>query len=112
MKKLAVFVFAVLLGSAAMAQKTGGTAAPQPVENQVRFYPNPATTVVNFEFSKIAPRGSSLQVFSFVGRKVLSVMVTSNRTSINITNLMAGIYVFQLRDAEGRILACNKFQVK
>ncbi len=80
-------------------------------ELSVSFYPNPAGQTINFEFPNPVERGFNLQIFSFVGRKVMTIPVTSNRTAVNLSALFNGIYVFQLRDFSGRILACNKFQV-
>jgi hypothetical protein len=111
MKRTVALLVFCTLGLAVFAQKPGAVSVQQPVESVVRFYPNPSTTVVNFEFPNAIQRGFNLQIFSFVGRKVLTVPVIANRTSVNISALMGGVYVFQLRDAAGRILACNKFQV-
>lgn len=101
----------LLLGLGASAQKPGAIPVADQNEVAVRYFPNPATNIINFEFPSAVSRGFTLQIFSFVGRKVITVPVTSNRTTVNISTLFGGIYVFQLRDANGRILACNKFQV-
>ena len=77
----------------------------------VRFFPNPASTTITFEFAEIVEKGYSLQVFSFLGRQVLTVPVTGSRISLNVTDFMKGVYIFQVRNSSGRIVATNKFQV-
>jgi hypothetical protein len=80
-------------------------------EKTIRFYPNPASSTINFEFKEQVERGSVLQVYSFLGRLVLSIPVSGNRVTVNVSDLIKGVYVFQLKGANGRIAETNKFQV-
>lgn len=77
----------------------------------VRFFPNPASTTITFELKEPAEHGTVLQVFSFLGRQVLSIPVTGNRITVNVTDLIKGVYIFQLRTSNGRVIETNKFQV-
>lgn len=77
----------------------------------VRFYPNPATNIINFEFSKPVQKDYILQVFNFVGKKVFESTAISQKTSVTLTDFYRGIYIFQLRDKTGRIIESGKFQV-
>jgi hypothetical protein len=77
----------------------------------VRFYPNPATTAISFEFQKAFEKGYSLQVYNFLGRKMLEQTNLSERTLINLSDFSRGVYVYQLRDRTGRIVESGKFQV-
>lgn len=77
----------------------------------VRFYPNPASNIINFEFSKPVQRDYTLQVFNFVGKKVFESNAVSQKTSVSLTDFFRGIYIFQLRDKTGRIIESGKFQV-
>ncbi|WP_018617200.1 T9SS type A sorting domain-containing protein [Segetibacter koreensis] len=77
----------------------------------VRFYPNPATTIINFEFSKPVQKDYILQVFNFVGKKVFESNASFQKTSVLLTDFYRGIYIFQLRDKTGRIIESGKFQV-
>ena len=85
-------------------------ASPGEVKN-IRFYPNPASTTINFEFKDQVEKGTVLQVFNFLGRQVLSIPVSGSRISVNVTDLIKGVYIFQVRTTNGRILETNKFQV-
>lgn len=83
-----------------------------PEQVKVRFFPNPATSVINFEFTKSSPDAVyTLQVYSFIGKKVTEVVVSNNKASVSLDNFFRGVYVFQLRDKTGKILQSGKFQV-
>lgn len=75
------------------------------------FYPNPATTFINFEFKTPIRPGFVLQLYSFLGRRMNNLPVAGQRMQVNLTDFTTGIYVFQLRDGAGRLLESNKFQV-
>ncbi len=78
----------------------------------VRFYPNPATTVINFDFQKAYDKGYSIQVYSFMGgKKMYELTNISDRTTINISDFNRGVYIYQLRDKTGRLVESGKFQV-
>lgn len=110
MKKfVAILVFATL-AQVGFAQKSLGTG--NAAESKlVHFFPNPASAFINFEFKQPVERGSVIQFYSFLGRKVSSQAINSNRLTINLTDFITGIYIFQVRDASGRLLESNKFQV-
>jgi len=85
-----------------------------PASNQktlVKFYPNPAVNFITFEMKEPVERGSSLQVYSFLGRQVSSVSVNAQRITVNVSDYFRGIYVFQLRAPNGKVVETNKFQV-
>src|SRR4030095_5495688 len=79
-----------------------------PQAKVVKCYPNPATSVVNFEF----PAPYTLQIYSFTGKKMTEITASSNKVSIILsTDFYRGIYIYQLRDKTGRIIETGKFQV-
>lgn len=77
----------------------------------VKCYPNPATSVVNFEFDKNIDKSYVLQVYSFVGKKMAETPVMNNKITITLTDFNRGIYVYQLRDKSGETVVAGKFQV-
>lgn len=85
--------------------------APDTVEPIVRLYPNPATSVVNLDLGKAVNRGYSIQVFSFLGRKMYEASNISQRITLNLTEYNRGVYVYQLRDRNGKLVETGKFQV-
>lgn len=80
-------------------------------EKKVTFYPNPAINFITFEFKEAIPRGTQIQVFSFLGRQVKNIQATAQKMTVNISDLSRGIYVFQVRTPYGKIIESSKFQV-
>ena len=102
------FIALTTLSSQAQSRE-GAAGAPA---NIVRLYPNPATTVINFDFQKASDKGYSLQIYSFMGgRKMVELPSLSERTSINLSDFARGVYIYQLRDKTGRVVESGKFQV-
>jgi hypothetical protein len=77
----------------------------------VRFYPNPATSFVTFDFQKGYEKGYSIQVFSFLGKKMYEGANVSPKTTINLSDYNRGIYIYQLFDSAGKLVESGKFQV-
>jgi hypothetical protein len=108
MKKIYLLLLTVPLTFGAFAQERSGI----PEQVKIKFYPNPATTIINFEFTKSNPDATyTLQVFNFIGKKVSEVAISNNKASVNLDNFFRGVYIFQLRDKTGRIIESGKFQV-
>lgn len=81
------------------------------IEPIVRLYPNPATSVINLDFTNAANRGYSVQVYSFLGRKMYEVTNVGQRITLNLTDFNRGVYIYQLRDHTGKLIETGKFQV-
>ncbi len=78
----------------------------------LRFYPNPATTIVNFEFDKTVESNSVIAIYSFYGKKMNEQRISSQKVSFILDDhYTRGLYVFQLRDQAGRLIESGKFQV-
>ena len=78
----------------------------------VKFYPNPAVSVINFEFAKNIDRTYTLQIYTFTGKKMADVSVSANKLSVTLDNdFYRGIYIYQLHDKTGKIIESGKFQV-
>ncbi|HXR83611.1 MAG TPA: T9SS type A sorting domain-containing protein [Hanamia sp.] len=77
----------------------------------VKFYPNPAVSFINFEFSKNYDNSYSLLIFNFIGKKIEDLQVTGQKMSVSLTDFYRGVYIFQLRDKQGTIVESGKFQV-
>ncbi|MDR0792372.1 MAG: T9SS type A sorting domain-containing protein [Chitinophagaceae bacterium] len=77
----------------------------------VRCFPSPATTYINFDFSKNYS-GSYIEIFSFSGKKMTEIALTSNnRITITLDNYFRGLYFYRLRDNIGQVIETGKFQV-
>jgi len=78
----------------------------------VKFYPNPATSFINFEFADNIDKTYILEIYSFTGRKIVEIPVSANRITVTLSNdFYRGIYVFHLRDKSGKQVDVGKFQV-
>ncbi|MBX3240404.1 MAG: T9SS type A sorting domain-containing protein [Chitinophagaceae bacterium] len=85
-----------------------------PRENTVkfiRFYPNPATTLINFDFQQGYDRSYSFQIYNFLGKKVYEIKNVSVANQVSLGDFNRGVYIFQLRDKSGKVLESGKFQV-
>ncbi|WP_207492413.1 T9SS type A sorting domain-containing protein [Aridibaculum aurantiacum] len=78
----------------------------------VKFYPNPATTVIHFELLDRSERGYTLQIYNFVGKKVFEAVEIAHKTTIPLNDYFRGVYIYQLRDRTGKVVESGKFQVK
>lgn len=77
----------------------------------VRFYPNPATSAITFDIQKGTEKTYTLQIFNFMGRKVYETENINPKTIINLSDYNRGLYIYQLKDATGKIVESGKFQV-
>lgn len=77
----------------------------------VRFFPNPASSFINFEFKDIKVSEYSFKIFNFIGKKVLEINNLTPRTVVNLNDYFRGVYIFQLADRNGKIVESGKFQV-
>jgi len=79
----------------------------------IKCYPNPAISFINFEFrNDFVSKDYSLSVYSFTGKKVYEINITSAKATLTFTSeFYRGIYVYQLRDKGGKIVETGKFQV-
>ena len=112
MKKIFyIVIFTILFVSAGQAQKPIVAGATDPSVKIMRFYPNPAVTVINFEFQKSFDKFFSFQVYNFIGKKVLDLKTVTPKINIPLTDFYRGVYIYQLRDRSGRIIDSGKFQV-
>ena len=79
---------------------------------QVKFYPNPASSYINFEFPNDIDKTYYLEIYSFTGRKITELPVSANKLTLTLNNdYYRGIYVFHLREKSGKVIEAGKFQV-
>jgi hypothetical protein len=102
---LIVFLLAGLHFSGLSQDRFSGSAG------YLRYYPNPASSFINFDYQKPTDKTHTLQVFNFMGKKVYELKNTPDRNFIPLEDFYRGIYIYQLRDRNGKILESGKFQV-
>lgn len=86
---------------------------PENFDNKIiQIYPNPASTVINFTFQGNSGKLHILQIYSFIGKKMMESRVQDTKLTVQLDeNYYRGIYVYQLRDLAGRLIESGKFQV-
>lgn len=77
----------------------------------VKFYPNPASSYINFEFSANYNNSYSLTIYNFIGKKIEDIKITEQKITVSLTDYFRGVYIYQLRDKQGNIVESGKFQV-
>lgn len=107
MKRL-LLILSIILFSVVSQAQSRGAAAQNP---SIRFYPNPAISFVTFDFQAGYDPGYSLQVYNFLGKKVFEAKNMAQRTTVNLNDYNRGVYIYQLRDRNNRMVESGKFQV-
>ena len=112
MKIFYILSFLFLTSLTALSQ-SGSISAGSRLPNSriIKFYPNPATSIINFDFENGYDKNCNFQIFSFVGKKVYELNNLSPKTIVNLNDFYRGIYIFQLRDRNGKVIDSGKFQV-
>lgn len=77
----------------------------------LKFYPNPASSYINFEIVSGDGKEMNFQVYNFIGKKVYEQNTLSPKTIINLNDFLRGVYIYQLRDKTGKLIDTGKFQV-
>jgi hypothetical protein len=77
-------------------------------DDAVVVYPNPATNVVNVMFSGLYGV-TGIGVYSIIGREMKVYSTADNSAALNIEHLPSGIYFIKLLNAQGYVVATQKF---
>jgi Secretion system C-terminal sorting domain len=110
MRIIYLLCFLIIGTLAAKSQVRTGTSL-QPGVKMIKFYPNPAVTQITFDFETGFDKNYSFQIFNFTGKKVLELFSIAPKSLVNVSDFYRGVYIFQLKDRNGRILESGKFEV-
>ena len=112
MKIFYPLIITLLLSLTAKSQDRPTTSSAQEATTKIiKFYPNPATSIINFDFQKGYDKSYNFQIFNFLGKKVFEINNVTPRTIVNLTDFYRGVYIFQLKDKSGKMVDSGKFQV-
>ena len=114
MRKFLLIASILLLTTASNAQtQSRATLTNAGLQSSIlRFYPNPATTVITFDFQRSYEKGYSIQIYNAViGRKMFEQTNVADKTQVDLSNFTRGVYVYQLFDRNGKLVETGKFQV-
>ena len=112
MKIFYPLIITLLLSFTAKSQDRPSTSSePEATSRIIKFYPNPATSIINFDFQKGYDKSYNFQIFNFLGKKVFEINNVTPKTVVNLTDFYRGVYIFQLKDKTGKMIDSGKFQV-
>lgn len=105
------YVLSTILILSIQAKSQDRTPGEDPAPRIVKFYPNPATSIITFDFQQGYDKSYNLQIFNFIGKKVQEINNVTPKTTVNLNDFYRGIYIFQLKDKTGKVIDSGKFQV-
>lgn len=116
---LLIVSFILLIATQSQAQVgreiTPVTTTPVVVSTQaeptVKLYPNPATDYITIELQSGFQKGLSLQVISFLGKKMYETQNMPQKLTLDLTEFNRGLYMYHITDATGKAVKSGKFQV-
>ena len=81
-------------------------------KSQTTVYPNPALAFVRIQHNHEGKEPIKLIIYNFLGKKQMEIIRPSNTLQLDLSDFRRGIYIFQFRDLQERILETGKFQVE
>ncbi|HMK04648.1 MAG TPA: T9SS type A sorting domain-containing protein [Ferruginibacter sp.] len=110
MLKKIIYIFILLIGIT-FTSFAQNKASGEPIAKLIKPYPIPATTVINFDFLYGYDKSFSLQIYNFMGKKVNEMNSIPQKITLPLDDFFRGIYIYQLRDKNGKIIDSGRFQV-
>ena len=108
---LPILSFILLIAIQSQGQSARSTPATVAADRIIKLYPNPATTYITFDLQKGFEKGLSIQVYSFLGKKMFESQNISSKVTLNLADFIRGLYMYHLIDYTGKIIESGKFQV-
>jgi len=110
MLKKFIYILILLIGIT-FTSFAQNKASGEPIAKLIKPYPIPATTVINFDFLYGYDKSFSLQIYNFMGKKVNEMNSIPQKITLPLDDFYRGIYIYQLRDKNGKIIDSGRFQV-
>lgn len=108
---LPIISFILLIAISSQGQTERSTPPSVASDRIVKLYPNPATTYITFDLQKGYERGLSVQVYSFLGKKMFENQNIPSKLTLDLAEFNRGLYMYHLIDATGKVIETGKFQV-
>jgi hypothetical protein len=81
-------------------------------QSKTTVFPNPARSFIRIQHSYEGKEPIRLIIYNFLGKKQLEIVRPSTTIQLDLSEYKRGIYVFQFRDLQDRIIETGKFQVE
>lgn len=112
MRKILLILSIILLTvTYSQAQSSARNPLSDGTDRIIRLYPNPATSYVIFDLQSTNSKGLILQVYNFLGKKMFESQSINQKLTVDLADFNRGVYIYHLRDVNGRIIESGKFQV-
>jgi len=108
---LPILSLILLIAIQSQGQIVRSTPASATSDRIIKLYPNPATTYITFDLQKGYEAGLSIQVFSFLGKKMYETQNIPAKVTLNLAEFNRGLYMYHLIDISGKVIETGKFQV-
>ena len=110
--KKTIYILILLIGiNFTSFAQTKNPAQGEPIAKLIKPYPIPATTAINFEFLYGYGKTFTLQIYNVMGKKVNEFNKIPPMMTVPLDDFYRGMYLYQLRDKDGKIIDSGKFQV-
>ena len=110
-KRILLLISIILLTAVNSKGQSSREPSPDAAARIMKFYPNPATTFIKAEFQKNFDRGYTLQIINFIGKQVYEAKNVNSTMTLDLSGYNRGVYIYQLKDASGKVVESGKFQV-
>jgi hypothetical protein len=108
---LTILSFTLLIATQSRAQSSRISPSAETSDRIIKLYPNPATTDITFDLQKGYQKGMSVQIYSFLGKKMFEIPNAPQKSRIDLADFNRGLYMYHLLDATGKVIESGKFQV-
>ncbi len=89
---------------------TGYVGVNESMVNQgVDVYPNPSTTVTNFDV--VAEEAYQVVIFDMTGREINRLMINNKKANLNSYLMAAGVYTYSVVNQENEVMSRGKFSI-
>ena len=110
-KFLTILSVILLIATQSLTQSTRPVTNTGNEDPIIKIYPNPATSYITFDLQKGFEKGLTIQIYSFLGKKMYESPGLTLKQSIDLSDFNRGIYMYHLVDATGKVVKSGKFQV-
>ena len=86
MRRLLIILSIIFLSAQYADAQSRNNPIPGSTEKILKFYPNPATSIITLYFVKSYQRGYMLQVFNFLGKPVFESPNVPTKTTLNLSD--------------------------
>jgi len=107
---LTILSFILLIAVQSFGQSSRNPTS-ETADRIIKLYPNPATTDITFDLQKGYQKGMSVQIYSFLGKKMMEIPNAPQKSRIDLTDFNRGLYMYHLLDVAGKVIESGKFQV-